>query len=901
MIVAENKTLIRPLGGETLVFDGLSQYRTIPSSDAINFGTWQDFTVLARIYADPVQPRPINDDADVIEKWDWHGGYPFVIRYMARGPQQGQLTAARYDGKNNPALGSKTRLNDRKFHHVAFVRRTDRGKPTLELYIDGKLEATTPDTTSGNTQNNSLLYLGCRGSGTGTGTGGTNFFAGQVRDLELHNQALPADEIARQSASKPNILFIIADDLGVDALRITGRQVIAQVDGPSGARAPAPLPVLGKLLQSGIHFAHAWAQPVCSPTRASLFTGLHAWKTEVGFPGINPLPSNEVTTSGARGAPLPMLAKVLKDKAGYRCGMFGKWDLGGGEGLGGQTPLEWGWDHFEGIYGGGMRPMAGPYGLQLNQLAAVSLQATNRVNLERLRQTQDPATKPSRDAVVAQCKAYLEKVCDPRFVEGQPDVRYYIWPKNIDDLATNTKIEDVAPFKRTHLYATADNVASARAWIKQSSGQPWCVALTLLAPHDPYHVPPRESYTIKLPDDPSPQQMFIAMIESMDFYIGQLLNAPELQDELKNTVIVFVGDNGTQDRDPDTGVQIDGIRGDDKTSYHIGAVHVPMIVADGGLYLNGPPCYLKDAWGKPTAGGRCEGVVHIMDLYKTALDIAAATAPGETDSVSMKGHLQKAEGARRYIFSQQYPTAAPDLVGVGKHASVSDGTYKLSCYRSKFINGGTSDEFTYELCKLVPDPSIPGSFAAEPLDLDDPKHLPKLRELHGELQKQRLDSGDSNPVRAPLPFPRLPAPLCRYVRLVARSEVNGGPWTSAADFQVLVDGKPLDRSAWTVTSDSQELGAGNFSGNNAIDGSLASMWHTQWVGQTPRHPHWLSVDLQSPQRVSGFKYLPRQDMPNGRIAEYDFQISHDGKTWSTVASGRFPDGTAERTVSIGRP
>ena len=41
--------------------------------------------------------------------------------------------------------------------------------------------------------------------------------------------------------------------------------------------------------------------------------------------------------------------------------------------------------------------------------------------------------------------------------------------------------------------------------------------------------------------------------------MGQLLNDPTLAEQLKNTVIVFAGDNGTQDRDADTGVQLDGI------------------------------------------------------------------------------------------------------------------------------------------------------------------------------------------------------------------------------------------------------------------------------------------------------------------------------------------------------
>ena len=89
---------------------------------------------------------------------------------------------------------------------------------------------------------------------------------------------------------KQNILVIIADDLGVDALRISGNTATAQVGGRAGAQAPSPLPTLGRMLQSGIHFSRGWAHPVCSPTRASLFTGLQPWKTQVGYPGTRSLP-----------------------------------------------------------------------------------------------------------------------------------------------------------------------------------------------------------------------------------------------------------------------------------------------------------------------------------------------------------------------------------------------------------------------------------------------------------------------------------------------------------------------------------------------------------------------------------------------------------------------------------
>ncbi|NIV37396.1 MAG: hypothetical protein GWN58_50650, partial [Anaerolineae bacterium] len=108
-------------------------------------------------------------DNDVIEKWSGSDGYPFVIRYLNRtaGAREGTIWAARYDGENNPAVSSKARINDGVFHHVAFVKRSSR----LALYIDGVLEATVEDSTTGETKNEGPLFIGARG-------GRGNFFSG---------------------------------------------------------------------------------------------------------------------------------------------------------------------------------------------------------------------------------------------------------------------------------------------------------------------------------------------------------------------------------------------------------------------------------------------------------------------------------------------------------------------------------------------------------------------------------------------------------------------------------------------------------------------------------------------------------------------------------------------------
>ncbi|AUX33957.1 uncharacterized protein SOCE836_061250 [Sorangium cellulosum] len=911
--MGDYKTAFRPIGSEALTFDGKTQYRSIPSSSEINFARDQDFTVAVQVCPDPVQPSQQNVDPGMVEKWDAYGRYPFALRYYARGAEQGKIYAGRYDETNFPTVMSKSLLNDRKFHHVAFVRRTQNGKGVLELYVDGALEASTPDTTAGDTRNGSALYLGCRGLRGGTGM---NYFAGQIKDLQIYGAALSPAEIAGlarpqpQASGKPNLLLIVADDLGADALRIndaTG-EVTVQLDGPNGTTGPKRLPNLEKLVKHGMHFSRAWAQPVCSATRGSLFTGMQPWRSGVGYP--DPGGNNTLVMNPRSGAAVRSLAEVLKG-ADYRCGMFGKWHMGKPDAerpptkpAGGKkndpkrTAWDWGWERFEGILEGGFRVVAPKYGypqatMPLGKLASVNPEAKDPND------PREVAFAKKRDAVRTRTTEYLRRVA-PEFVERQPDIQFYVWEKCYEDDPTGVMLYDRPPTERTHMYATRDQVYSAKEWIAQMLGSPWCVALTLTTPHDPFHVPPRESYTIRFanPEKPTVQEMFVAMVESMDFYIGQLLSSPEpeIQEQLKNTVIVFIGDNGTQDEDPDRpGVLLDSDE-QDKATPHIGAVHVPMIIADGGSLLAGTPCYLAGAAIRGSSGD----LVHILDIFRTCADIAGASAREAVDSVSLKPYLRGGSVEKReFNFSQQF--GYHKMQGgrtTNKFALVSDGRYLLSCARSKFNDSDVTDEYTYTLYELVPHETIVGALREKKIEsfLTDATHRAVAQRLYDEMKRHHLDGGDEKEQRGPLPFPPLFA--YRYVRLLAKSEVNGGPWTSAADFQVLVNGKPLDRSAWTVTVDSEETAGENGRGQNAIDGTSASIWHTEWYSRCPAHPHWLSVDLKSPQAISGFKYLPRQNQANGRIADYEFQVSSDGQSWVTLCAGRFPDGTAEQTVDV---
>jgi endo-alpha-N-acetylgalactosaminidase len=67
----------------------------------------------------------------------------------------------------------------------------------------------------------------------------------------------------------------------------------------------------------------------------------------------------------------------------------------------------------------------------------------------------------------------------------------------------------------------------------------------------------------------------------------------------------------------------------------------------------------------------------------------------------------------------------------------------------------------------------------------------------------------------------------------------------------------------------------------------------------PKPPHWLTIDLKTPQTITGFSYLPRQTGTHGRIKGWEFYVSKDGVTWGTaVKTGSFPDGTALQTVTF---
>jgi len=133
------------------------------------------------------------------------------------------------------------------------------------------------------------------------------------------------------SAAEPNILVILADDLGYGDLSSYGATDLRT-------------PHLDGLIAAGMRFDTFYANcPVCSPTRAALLTG--RYQELVGVPGV--IRTREANSWGWLDPQAILLPKLLK-QAGYRTAIFGKWHLGLDSP---NLPNERGFDHFQGFLG----------------------------------------------------------------------------------------------------------------------------------------------------------------------------------------------------------------------------------------------------------------------------------------------------------------------------------------------------------------------------------------------------------------------------------------------------------------------------------------------------------------------------------------------------------------------
>jgi arylsulfatase A-like enzyme len=158
-------------------------------------------------------------------------------------------------------------------------------------------------------------------------------FIGGIGAGLLSSPALAARAYHKGAAAPPNIVFIMADDLGYADLSITGSRHI---------RTPA----IDSIAQQGVAVEQGYAStPICSPTRTALMTGRYPQRLAVGLE--EPIGGNTKGLGVPHDQPtLPSVFKAL----GYRTCLIGKWHLGDPPD---HSPLRHGYDSFLGIIEGG--------------------------------------------------------------------------------------------------------------------------------------------------------------------------------------------------------------------------------------------------------------------------------------------------------------------------------------------------------------------------------------------------------------------------------------------------------------------------------------------------------------------------------------------------------------------
>ena len=140
----------------------------------------------------------------------------------------------------------------------------------------------------------------------------------------------PAAAAEQGSAPRPNILMVVTDDMGWGQPGFNGGTEVGT-------------PNLDRIANEGVRLTQFYASPGCSPTRASLLTGRHYWKTG----GVQELPTRHSTVGMLLDE--RSVADALRD-AGYETWAIGKWHLG--KWHLGHLPLQRGFDHHYGMYSG---------------------------------------------------------------------------------------------------------------------------------------------------------------------------------------------------------------------------------------------------------------------------------------------------------------------------------------------------------------------------------------------------------------------------------------------------------------------------------------------------------------------------------------------------------------------
>ena len=310
---------------------------------------------------------------------------------------------------------------------------------------------------------------------------------------------------AAQTEKQPNIVLIMADDMGYSDLGCYGGEI--------------PTPNLDGLARQGVRFTHFCNTGRSCPSRASLLTGLYPQQAGIGMMSEDPGSKENHGVHGYMGylnRNCVTLAEVLK-QAGYHTYMAGKWHVG----MHGQEkwPLQRGFEHFYGILSGACSYLR-PHG-------------DRNLTLDNEQLPPPEAPYYTTDAFTD----YAIRFVDERPADGKPFFLYLAfnaphWPlhakqEDIDKMAGRyrkgwQKVRE-ARWKRMVKMGIVDK----RWGLAQWEGRQW------------------DELTKEEQDElEKKMEVYAAQVHCMDYNVGRLLDYLDEKGLTDNTLIVFLSDNG---------------------------------------------------------------------------------------------------------------------------------------------------------------------------------------------------------------------------------------------------------------------------------------------------------------------------------------------------------------------
>lgn len=389
-------------------------------------------------------------------------------------------------------------------------------------------------------------------------------------------------DVAR-TTGRPNIVVIVADDLGYNDLGFAGGGV---------AGGSVPTLNIDSIARDGIQFTRGYTgNATCSPSRAAILTGRYptrygfeftpvpkefsrvlAWirRTDVRPPNYHDDLEQEVPPLADLGVPSSeiTLAELLRER-GYHTLGLGKWHLGEAERF---RPTRQGFDEYLGFLGG----------------ASMFL---------------DPD--------------------DPRAVNSRQDfdpIDRFLWA----NLAFAVS-KDGGPRFEPDVYMTDYLAREAASAIGANRGRPFFLYLAFNAPHTPLQALKSDYDALPEIDDPR-LRTYAAMIRALDRGVGTVLDALRANGLEQNTLVMFTSDNGAPDY---VGLE-------DLNAPYRGW---KMTFFEGGVRT---PFFAK--WpAQIPAGGRFDAPVAHVDIFATAVGAAGAALPDDrvVDGVDL---LKRARG-----------------------------------------------------------------------------------------------------------------------------------------------------------------------------------------------------------------------------------------------------------------